>query len=85
MSGGTPLAVSDALRLLRAEGVPARGASLAGADGEVLAIAADAGELAAIGALAHRLRALGFRYVALDLDGDTESSDRDVTTSSRTT
>ncbi|HSM37357.1 MAG TPA: hypothetical protein VK837_13230 [Longimicrobiales bacterium] len=67
-------ALEHAEAILRAAGVDARRVTRAGADGDVLAVAANPAELAGIRGCAEALRALGFRFVALEL-GSSEVSE----------
>ncbi|HUG00879.1 MAG TPA: hypothetical protein VML95_03390 [Longimicrobiales bacterium] len=62
--------IERALALLRSHGASIRGASAAGAAGDVLAVHADAAQVARVRSIAPRLRELGFRYVAVELGGD---------------
>lgn len=62
---------TEAARLLAAAGIEAR-VSPAGLDGEIAAVAAAADRIRDVAKHAAAIRALGFRYVALEIEGAAE-------------
>lgn len=82
MAPADPGAVARAIALLRERGAVVRGASVAGADSDILAVEADAAEVVRLRSAAPRLRELGFRYVAVELGGDARDDRGDAPMSS---